>query len=368
MVSMMINTSKFSQTQSSKSPVDGLSLSPFELDLLNRFQHDFPLEPQPYLAIARALQTDEATVIETLMSMQVQGVVSRVGAVFRPNRVAVSCLAAMRVDISRIDEVAAIVSSHPAVNHNYQREHVYTLWFVISAADQIRLRAVADELERACHSGAILLLPLVEEYHIDLGFDLLSPGTPSLKHRVAQNGIRSAARPLLLTQRQHHLIQALQQGLRFCSRPFSSLGDDEEWVLQQLRTWKEKTLIKRFGIVVRHQELGYRANAMMVFDVPVECVRDVGQRVAASGLVSLCYQRKVQAADWPYRLFCMLHGKDRVEVSARAQLLIDVCRLHDYPHDILFSLRRFKQCGAYYAAPSQLGLSGRLPDLEEVTL
>lgn len=327
---------------------DSSNLNLMEMQLLNQFQHDFPLVARPYAQIAQALQVDETTVMETLSRLQSSGVISRVGAVFKPNRVAVSCLAAMQVEDSRLEHVASLISAHPSVNHNYQREHTYNVWFVIGAANQHALQQAVDELEARCQSGKILLLPLVEEYHIDLGFDLNMARTNVMRSSTR----RSPERPLLLSLRQRHLLHALQHGLCFESQPFAHLGDDESWVLQQLKTWKTHDVLHRFGVVLRHHELGYRANAMLVLNVPAQRRSEVGRRIAVSGMVSLCYQRKSNLVDWPFQLFCMLHGKDRSDVQARIEQLLANCELHSYPYAVLFSQRRFKQCGAHYAAPT----------------
>jgi len=145
--------------------------SDLERRLLNDFQHDFPLSPTPYADIAHTLGVSEAEVLETLTRLQQQGVVSRVGAVLRPNSIGASTLAAMAVPAERLDEVAALVSSIHEVNHNYEREHRFNLWFVAVAADAAQLQAILDQI--AARSGIeVLSFPLVEDYHIDLGFDL----------------------------------------------------------------------------------------------------------------------------------------------------------------------------------------------------
>ena len=71
--------------------------SKLEQRLLNEFQHGLPLTPEPYADIARQLGVYETTVMETLKRLQTEGVVSRVGAVFRPNRIGASTLAAMSI-------------------------------------------------------------------------------------------------------------------------------------------------------------------------------------------------------------------------------------------------------------------------------
>jgi DNA-binding Lrp family transcriptional regulator len=145
--------------------------SKLEQRLLNEFQQGMPLTPNPYADIARQLGVYETTVLETLRRLQTEGVVSRVGAVFRPNRVGASTLAAMAVPQDEIEAVAAIVNEFDEVNHNYEREHEFNLWFVVVAMDEDRLQQALVDIEAAC-GYPVLNLPLLDEFFIDLGFDL----------------------------------------------------------------------------------------------------------------------------------------------------------------------------------------------------
>jgi len=145
--------------------------SSLEQRLLNEFQHGMPLTPNPYADIARQLGVYETTVLETLKRLQTEGVVSRVGAVFRPNRIGASTLAAIAVPTAELEEIAAMVSEFTEVNHNYEREHRFNLWFVVVTDDEDRLQAVLAEIEARC-GYPVLDLPLLNEYFIDLGFDL----------------------------------------------------------------------------------------------------------------------------------------------------------------------------------------------------
>ena len=55
-------------------------------------------------------------------------------------------------------------------------------------------------------------------------------------------------------------------------RPYAAIGDrlgiGEAEVIAGLRRLIDDGVIKRFGVIVRHRALGYRANAMVVWDVP----------------------------------------------------------------------------------------------------
>jgi len=145
--------------------------SSLEQRLLNEFQHGLPLTPEPFADIARQLGVYETTVLETLERLQTEGVISRVGAVFQPNRVGASTLVAMAVPEPDLQRVAEIVSGFAEVNHNYEREHRYNLWFVAVAADDARLHEVLAQIEDRC-GYALLDLPLLNEFFIDLGFEL----------------------------------------------------------------------------------------------------------------------------------------------------------------------------------------------------
>jgi len=146
-------------------------LSGAEQKLLDDYQRGLPLEPRPFAKIGKALGLSEQQVLHMLDRLQQIGVVSRVGPVFRPNRIGVSTLAALAVPAESLEAVAAIVSAYPEVNHNYEREHRYNLWFVVTAPDAGRLDQVLAEIGE--RTGLVPLnLPMLEDYFIDLGFRL----------------------------------------------------------------------------------------------------------------------------------------------------------------------------------------------------
>ena len=80
-----------------KPSISSVELTALQKRIVNDFQHGFPLTEKPYASIANCLGVDEAAVIEALAKLQKAGVVTRVGAVFRPNTVGVSTLATIAV-------------------------------------------------------------------------------------------------------------------------------------------------------------------------------------------------------------------------------------------------------------------------------
>lgn len=320
--------------------------------LLNDFQRDFPLVARPFARLARELGCDEGRVIARLRDLLAAGTVSRVGAVFSPRRVGASTLAALKVAPQRLDRVASVVSAFPGVNHNYAREHAWNLWFVLSAPDAVSLARTLREIHRDTRSP-LIALPLLTEYHIDLGFDLRSGA------RAARAAARVAGPQRLPAADELSLMVALQDGLPLRCRPFAAIarraGLAESRVLEMLSGWHADGTLKRFGVVVRHHELGYRANAMCVWDVPDPLADHFGTRLAACEGVNLCYRRRRAGPDWNYNLYCMIHGRDHHQVRARIGEIGAACGLAAFPSDVLFSTRRFKQCGARYFADTAHG-------------
>ncbi len=159
-----------------------------------------------------------------------------------------------------------------------------------------------------------------------------------------------------LTASDRELLAAIQHGLPLVARPYAEIGArlgwDEAEVIGRLRALLELGAIKRMGVVVRHHELGYRANAMVVWDVPDDRVDALGADIGRFPFVTLCYRRPRRPPDWPYNLFSMIHARDRATALAHIDELLRQCRLQDIPRAVLFSRQRFKQRGAWYDAPA----------------
>ncbi len=324
-------------------------MTDLEQRLLNDYQRDFPLSPEPFATLAGDLGCASRDVLAKLAELVDQGKVSRVGPVFQPNRIGASTLAAMAVPEGELEAIAAIVGERPEVNHNYEREHRLNLWFVATAPDQAHLREALHDIERRSGYG-VLPLPLVKEYHIDLGFQV--HGGPARSYRRKLPASRPVGPVAMDSAPDADLIAAIQLGLPLVERPYRAIGEriglDEQTVIERIAAMRRAAIIKRLGVIVRHRKLGYRANAMLVWDVPDERVDEIGRTLATVDCVTLCYQRPRRLPDWPYNLFCMIHGKDRREVLSCIDELIDELALNGIAHDVLFSRRCFKQRGAVY--------------------
>ncbi|HEU5177783.1 MAG TPA: Lrp/AsnC family transcriptional regulator [Burkholderiales bacterium] len=312
------------------------------LQLANSWQRGFPLRPRPFAEIGARAGLGEAEVLKNFVELRREGIIDRVGPVFRPNTVGASSLAAMAVPAARLASVAAFVNDQPGVNHNYEREHRINLWFVVTGATEAEVQRTLSCIE----SGTgleVLRLPLLEEFHVDLGFDLDTRAVP----RAPAPGRFPA-----LSGREREIVRATAGGLPLVPEPYASvardIGASADEVISILERMLADGRIRRIGAVVRHRRVGYEANAMVVWDVPDAAAGEIGRRLAGDAAVTLCYRRARALPDWPYNLYCMVHGLSRARALYEVKRVSTVHGLGRFPRAVLFSKRCFAQRAARY--------------------
>ena len=310
--------------------------------LLEHWQRGFPLVERPFAAIAAAEGATEAEVLAALAGLLASGAASRLGGVWAPGVGGAAVLCAMAVPAERLPAVAALVSADPGVNHNYEREHRLNLWFVMTGSSRARV----DQALAAIESEAklpVLRLRMVRPYRIDLGFSLHAPAP------VAGQAMRQ--RPPPVAPADVPLAALVEAGLPLQPAPFDAWAAQLDRTPGEVRAclddWLQAGTLRRFGLVVRHHEAGWAANAMTVFDVADDAVDAFGERLATQPGVTLCYRRE-RAGGWRYNLYCMVHGRSRDETLGLLRAAVAGAGLAEVPHEVLFSRRRFKQTGARY--------------------
>ncbi|MGI9481569.1 MAG: siroheme decarboxylase subunit beta [Hyphomicrobiales bacterium] len=308
------------------------------------WQRNFPLCTRPFATIGRASGLSEGEVLDAFDGLSAQGILGRIGAAVRPNTVGASTLAAMAVPEERLEEVAELVNRQHSVNHNYQREHLYNLWFVVTADCRQSVLSCLAEIELL--SGLkVIDLPLERSYHIDLGFRL-------------NGAFRGGKKPTPIAElapvepEDRRLVCAIEEGLPLSPRPYLSIAERLGWteaqVLRRLEALIQSGIISRFGCILRHRKLGFTANAMAVWNVDNDKIDAIAQKLAARHAVTLCYRRARRLPDWPYNLFAMIHGHARHEVEDELREAELDCGLYVFEKAILFSKRCFKQRGAVF--------------------
>ncbi|BAF59159.1 transcriptional regulator [Pelotomaculum thermopropionicum SI] len=153
----------------------------------------------------------------------------------------------------------------------------------------------------------------------------------------------------MLTEQDKRVIRVLQRGLPLESRPFKAMAEElnmtEEELIDKIKQFIKNGQIRRFGATVRHQDVGYVANAMIVWDVPDDRVKEAGRIMAGFGEVTHCYQRP-RLPGWPYNIFTMVHGKTREECIRAAEMISQATGVGSYR--LLFSTAELKKSSMLY--------------------
>ena len=147
-------------------------------------------------------------------------------------------------------------------------------------------------------------------------------------------------------------IQIVQEDLPLVERPFAAqgeqLGCSEDRVLELLRSFKERKLMRRFAAVMNHRSAGFKANAMGVWAVPDDRLGELGPMMADFALVSHCYRRPTYS-DWPYSVFTMVHGQHARDCEATIAAIQAETGVEDYA--LLWSVKEYKKTRVRYFTP-----------------
>ena len=141
--------------------------------ILNLIQSDFPITPNPYLAIAERLGFSENDVIKRLGRLKKKGIIRRIGGNFVPEKLGfVSTLCAARVPKDKIESFAVSVNRYPGVTHNYQRDNKYNVWFTFIAPSMKEIEENLKNISQQTGIREIINLPATKVFKIKAHFDL----------------------------------------------------------------------------------------------------------------------------------------------------------------------------------------------------
>lgn len=142
-------------------------------ELLAALQEGFPLEADPYAHLAERAGCDADTAFGRVMALLEDGTIRRLGASFDSRRLGYEpTLVALRVPTDRVAEVAAMVSRHEEVTHNYERRGPWNLWFTVIAPGRSRIDEILAQLQREAGiaDGDMMNLPVEQLFKIDVQF------------------------------------------------------------------------------------------------------------------------------------------------------------------------------------------------------
>ncbi|WP_026477224.1 siroheme decarboxylase subunit beta [Alkaliphilus transvaalensis] len=154
---------------------------------------------------------------------------------------------------------------------------------------------------------------------------------------------------MVLRDLDKEIIRALQEDFPLSSEPYrelaESLGIEEDLLLDRIRVYLDEGIIRRFGAAIKHREMGFKANAMVVWQVEPQLTKEVGKVMASFPEVSHCYERPT-FPQWPYNLFTMVHGKTHEACEDIASQIAKAVNVDNYR--LLYSSKEFKKTSMKY--------------------
>ena len=338
-----------------------ITLDTFDKELLNEIQWRFPLVSKPYNELAKKFDVPIDKIMEKLIHLKSQGILRQLSAIFDTRKLGYkSSLVAVKIASDKLEAVAKQINRHPGVSHNYERNHSFNLWFTLAVPPGSNLKTEVDKLTKLPGIESTRMLPTIQMFKIGVKLDISDSKKQEIKPSEEKKKIRQVN--FVATEEDKNYIRELQKDLEVIERPFQKLAENlgitEEQLFEKAKYYEEIGVMRRFAAILRHRDVGFVANGMIVWKVPEERIAEVGEKLGSFPQVSHCYQRPVYP-DWPYNVFSMIHCKSEEEaheVSKTIQNQIDVDE-----YTILFSAREFKKTRVEYFVEQNFSFEESIP-------
>ncbi len=332
------------------------SLGEFDKELLNEIQWTFPLVTRPFDAIAKKFDTTPEIIKEKLNNLKEIGVLRQLSAIFDTRKLGyTSSLVAMEIEHDKLDYVASQINRHPGVSHNYERDHQFNLWFTLAVPPGADLNAELEKFNVLKGIKKVRMLPTLQLFKIGVKLDLLD----DKKHEVAPTEEKKEIKNIKFepTEQDKDFIRELQKNMEIIDEPFvkaaNNLGITEDELFAKMKHYESMGVLRRFAAILRHRQVGFTANGMIVWKVPEGRITSVGETLGSFPQVSHCYERPTYD-DWPYNVFSMIHCKTHDEAYDVAKTIQKQIDVNEYK--ILFSSREFKKTRVEYFVENSFSL------------
>ena len=336
--------------------------------LLNLIQSKFPMVERPYLELAGELEIGEEEVIARLEELKRQNVVRQISAIFDTRRLGYkTTLVAFAYEPEQLHEGALFINRHPGVSHNYAREgSYYNLWFTLAVPPDGDLQGTVEWMAGETGALSYRVMPTLRFFKIGVNFDMVQQRSAAHNYSPDNFGGGSGSnsgnnaggertpapdwnQAQVVSEFDKGVIRELQEDLPLIPRPFDGmaerLGMDAAQLFAQADEYQERKLMRRFSAVLHHRRSGFRANAMVVWQVPPERAEEVGMTMAQHSAVTHCYERPT-FPDWPYSHFSMIHATTQEECEEIAQEISEATQITD--NLLLYSTREYKKTRVRY--------------------
>lgn len=153
----------------------------------------------------------------------------------------------------------------------------------------------------------------------------------------------------MLTKLDKKIISLISQDIPLVREPFKALalklGIEEGVLFGRIKAYKKNDFLRKFCAVLNHRKIGFKYNAMVVWNIPDKFIDKAGSLMASFSQVSHCYQRK-KTPGWDYNLYSMVHGRTKKECLDVVKDISRKTACRDYK--ALFSSEEYKKTPVKY--------------------
>ena len=318
--------------------------------LFKALQEGIPLVTAPFDQIANDLGVSAKTLLEVIDANKRDKLIRQISPIYDTKLLGYdSALVAFKVDPKNLEQAAEIVSAHPGVSHNYERDHEFNLWFTLALPPdgRLNLEQTVKTLAKLGQVQAHTILKSKQVFKIGVKLNV------GKKQKEATEKVEHIEHPYIpLSDQEKAIINVTQQDIPLIRHPFAKyakeLRMDESALLSKLSEFKKRGVMRRFAAILFHRKAGFNANGMAVWNIPRQRVDEIGKTMASFKAVSHCYERTTSEV-WPYNMFTMIHAKEERELEETVNQIKQATGLDSCM--VLHSTREFKKQRVHYYTP-----------------
>jgi DNA-binding Lrp family transcriptional regulator len=335
--------------------------------LLTYLQKGLSLTPRPFDALSAKTGVDSAELLVRIQRLKREGTFGGIRAILDPRAfhyqsawVAVRIgqeqhapvkavpedRPSVRISPEEFGSRAEVFGKHPGVVYVCEREHVFNLWFFITAPADHDLGLHVRCLEKIAGAQRTLFLPVRRVFK---GSDLLNcldgETFPAMNERFEK---RQAAGSPYLTERllaeEIGMIRQLQEPFPLTDEPYrkiaAELGIPEVQALERIKSLENKGCLKRIGSFLKPAAFLPGARTLVVWQIPEEKLERIGPEITEFKEV-LYADRRPAFTEFPYSFYTVLQAGTPLELEALTQSMQD--RIGKWPCRVLVTTRELKK-------------------------
>lgn len=145
------------------------------------------------------------------------------------------------------------------------------------------------------------------------------------------------------------IVKRLQEDIPIVEEPYkqiaSEIGISQKELMDKIDEFLKKGVLRRFGAIVRHTNVGFKSNVLVVWKVPEDKIEQVVKIMTSFKEISHCYKRK-SCRKWQYNIYTMIHGENKACCENTICNIVKLSGVKEF--EALYTLRELKKKSMKY--------------------